>query len=189
MDGDLQPSARAKRIKAELPGLLREMEEAGIREIRLRRSPVMGHLARFARELGVVGAGQHETDFPGSIYVTIELPTERAGGFVAETGDALAIWIGDFLREAERRDVLDKLSRSRRSQRHVFVLLPGFATAPFGVTDLLMRDGAPLPVVDPDLPEEVTHVWVASSWATGRGFRWDPERGWECFDKLIDTAA
>jgi hypothetical protein len=149
----------------------------------------MGDLAQVAGELGVVGAGQHGTDFPGSVYVTIELPTERAGGFVSVTGDALAIWVGEFLREPEQRDVLDKLSRSCRSDRHAFIFFPGFAAAPFSVTDLLMRNGAPLPLVDPDLPDEVTHVWLASSWAAGRGFRWDPERGWDSFDKLVNSAA
>jgi hypothetical protein len=66
----------------------------------------------------------------------------------------------------------------------MFVLVPGFTEAPFGVTDLLMRDNAPLPVDAPNLPTEVTHVWVASLWGSGSGFRWDPAGGWSAFAKL-----
>ena len=185
----LEPSARAKRLKAELPRLLGELEASDLTELRPRRASVRGHLAEMARELGVASAGQSGTDFPGSIYITIKLPTERAGGFVADTGDALAIWVAEFLNAPKRRDVLDKLAGSGSSARHAFIILPGFAEAPFGVTDLLMRDGAPLPLVGPQLPEEVTHVWLVSGWASGRGFRWCRASGWDFFDKLQEPAA
>ena len=184
----LEPSARAKRLKTELPRLLRELEICGLTELRPWRGSARGHLAEVARELGVASAGQRATDFPGSIYITIQLPTERAGGFVADTGDALPTWVAEFLRAPKRRDVLDKLARSGRSERHAFVLLPGFAEAPFGVTDLLMLDSAPLPLADPQLPDDVTHVWLVSGWASGRGFRWCRTSGWGFFEKLQEAA-
>ncbi len=97
--------------------------------------------------------------------------------------------MAEFLRAPKRRDVLDKLARSGRSERHAFILLPGFAEAPFGVTDLLMRESPPLPLTDPQLPEEVTHVWLVSGWASGRGFRWCRTSGWGFFEKLQEAAA
>jgi hypothetical protein len=132
---------------------------------------------------GVTDAVQGETSFPGSIYVTLELPAERSGGAVAETGCALAGWIGAFLRDPDQQDVLAKLARSGASERHAFVFLPGFTTAPFPVSDLLMRTDPPLPIEHPRLPPEVTHIWIVSMWSSGVGFRWSPGIGWLTFDK------
>ena len=65
-------------------------------------------------------------------------------------------------------------------ERHLFVIVPGLAgTAPFKVNDLLMRPSAPLSTAAPGLPDEMTHVWVMSTWSGGRGFRWYPNAGWE----------
>ena len=99
------------------------------------------------------------------------------------------MWVGEFLHAPKRRDVLDKLARSGRSERHAFIILPSFAEAPFGVTDLLMRESAPLPLVDPQLPDEMTHVWLVSGWASGPGFRWCRASGWDFFERVQETAA
>jgi hypothetical protein len=68
-------------------------------------------------------------------------------------------------------------------------ILPAFATADFAVTDLLMRDDAPRPQLAPSLPQAITHVWVASTWTTGRGMRWSPTDGWQYFDTGFRAAA
>ena len=49
-------------------------------------------------------------------------------------------------------DNLRKLASSGASERHLFVLLPGFNAAPFAVNDLLIARNAPLPVIPPTLP-------------------------------------
>ena len=126
------PSARAKRLRIELPVLLARMESLNIPQLR-RAWAQDGPLDLLADELGVTDAVQGGTSFPGSIYVTLELPAERSGGAVAETGCALAGWIGAFLRDPDQQDVLEKLARSSASERHAFVFLPGFTTAPFPV--------------------------------------------------------
>lgn len=89
----LEPTARAKRLRAELPGLLGRLEDADIREVRLslRRNETDSFAAEL-RDLGIVGVHQSGTEFPGSIYLTIELPIERSGGFVDETGAAVPPW-------------------------------------------------------------------------------------------------
>ncbi|HVE92846.1 MAG TPA: hypothetical protein VNE62_11210 [Actinomycetota bacterium] len=185
----LESTARAKRLRTELPRLLQELEMSGLTGFRRGRTSAKDQFSEVAHALGVASAMQNGTDVPGSIYITIQLPRERAGGFLADTGDALPAWVAEFLRAPKRRDVLDKLARSGRSERHAFVFLPGFAEAPFGVTDLLMRNSAPLPLANPQLPDEVTHVWLVSGWSSGRGFRWSPTDGWSFFDKLQVTAA
>lgn len=128
----------------------------------------------------MVSVRQSVTDYPGSIYVTLELPAERRGGLVNETGDALAKWLPAFLAGDKRSDLRRKLGRTAAQERHAVVILAGFD---FAVTDVLMRDDAPLPVEAPDLPAEVTHVWALSPWSSGRGMRWPTETGWRTFAK------
>jgi hypothetical protein len=73
--------------------------------------------------------------------------------------------------------VLAKIRRSGASERHVFVILPGFSTAPFGVVDALWRDKDTASMSSPNLPPEVTHVWLVSTWDVGSGLRWSPDAG------------
>lgn len=179
----LEPTARAKRLLAELPGLLADLEEHDLTAVPDRHA----RLSATASDLAIVDAFQGGTDFPGSIYVTIELPEERSGRMVANTGDALAAWIGDFLSHPDRSDVLHKLERADAAEAHAFAIVPGFSTAPFGVTDLLMRGNAPLPTKAPRLPRPVTHVWAMSTWSAGVGMRWCPQLGWRTFDKTAEN--
>jgi hypothetical protein len=182
----LLPTARAKRVREELPPLLEILERSGIKEVRLGHARGDLGAARMARDLGVTDPYQSDTDFPGSIYPTLELGSDRTGGMVADAGEALGTWVGKFLRGGERRDVRDKLLRSGADERHAFLILPGFARVGFSVTELLMRDEAPLPEAPPALPVEVTQVWATSTWSSGRGMRWSPDQGWSYFDKTTD---
>lgn len=180
--------ARARRLERELPELLGQLEKIKVRELRPRRRHTAGQFDALATELGIVSASQSGTDFPGVIYITLDLPIERSGGFVADNGDALVTWIGDYLDEPGTQDVRDKLRASGAEERHALIYLPGFTTAPFSASDVLMRNGAPLPTIPPRLPKEVTHVWSVSTWASGDGFRWSPDGGWSRFGKLQSVA-
>jgi hypothetical protein len=184
----LLPSARFNRIRAELPALLAELECLGIREIGRHRSRPDPLLSQ-AKSLGIATARQGGTDFPGSVYFTIRIPTQRMGGWVEDTGDALSVWISEWLAETGRANKLRKLAKSGLAERHLFVILPPFSTAPFQAFDVLLKNDAPAPTVTPTLPPEVTHVWAVSMWATGDGFRWSPDGGWARFGKVFDITA
>lgn len=181
----LRPSTRGRPLLRALPTLLADWEQRGIQEFSRWGSSDPTFAQAFKQ--GIVDAHQSGTDFPGSVYFTIDLPPDKAGGFVADTGDALAQWVGDWLREPGQADVLRKLAESAAPRRHAFVLLPGFTTAPFKVADLLMRDSAPLPTVPPSLPAAVTDVWAMSTWNSGDGFRWSADDGWVRFAKVLET--
>lgn len=183
----LAPSARAKLIKSRLPILLADFELRGLTRFESSTFPADPRDA-FARSLGVASAWQGPTDYPGSVYLTVELPSERSGGMVADTGDALATWLSEWTHESHQDDNRRKLASSGATERHLFILVSGFTTAPFSVTDLLMRDHAPLPTIDPELPDEITDVWVMSTWNSGDGFRWSPRTGWTRFPKEATTA-
>lgn len=181
----LLPQARARRIRAELPALLKQLEQEGIREVRPRSAHPRPYKEAIS-SLGIAHIFQGGTDYPGSIYPTIDLPHEKSAGFVADTGDALADWLTGWTRQPEQSHNLQKLRNSGRNERHMFLILPGFADASFAVTDLLMRDRAPLPTIPPVLPEELTHAWSMSSWNSGDGMRWSPDLGWQRFDKQVE---
>jgi hypothetical protein len=174
--------ADARRLRRELPMLLKELEARGWQRLERRYPP--HRLELYARELGVVRVWRSPTtSVPGSIYVTIHLPNEQTGGFISDSTDAVASWIGLFLYDDKRSRVRRKLALSGASERHAFVVVVGFADADFSVTEPLMREGAPLPSHDPTLPDEITDVWLASTWSAGVGFRYSTSMGWSTFSK------
>jgi hypothetical protein len=179
------PSCRVRQLKAELPTLLRRLEADDITDLDLADGPTSDWLEPLIERLGITSAYQGETSRPGSIYLTLELVSERAGGQVPSNGDAVAAWCGAFLRDPKQADVLDKLRRSGASERHAFVFVPGLTPAPWPVPYLLMADPVPLPTIAPDLPSDVTNVWVASKWSTTTGLRWSPDVGWRHFSKTV----
>jgi hypothetical protein len=179
------PGSSFKALRRDLPTLLGVFEQAGVRRFNSRyRQSVPGEA--FARALGVTWAFQSPTtSYPGSIYVQPELPQERASGYVAPTGDALAEWLSEFLRTSpQAQRVRQKLRLSRAAETHAFVLVPGLvAEAPFPVLDLVMFDDRPLPTIAPQLPAEITDVWAATPGATGSVYRWSASTGWLRFRK------
>jgi hypothetical protein len=187
----VDPSRLPKRLFKELLALLFDLEEAGETYVDVEPENAAGRRwdAR-AHDLGITSLRQGDTDYPGSVYVEPDVPRERSAGFVAPTGDAIAAWIGDFLR-LDRPRVLPKLARSGASERHAFVLVPLFATAPFGVSELLMGSQTRMPIAQPQLPVETTHVWVVGTAYDVAGFYWAPDSGWSSFRTppapLLDT--
>lgn len=103
---------------------------------------------------------------------------------VDSTGSAVPVWVRDFLLDPRQRDVLGKLERSGARERHAFILVPSFSTAPFRVVDMLWQDDRyAVPIAQPHLPEQVTHVWLMTFWSVGSGLRWSPDSGWERFKR------
>jgi hypothetical protein len=62
--------------------------------------------------------------------------------------------------------------------------VPGWALALADVVEVLTRDDAPLPTIDPVLPR----VWVVSLWDIGRLHSWSSENGWQTFPKDLSPA-
>lgn len=126
---------------------------------------------------------QTATDHLGSVYVLVDPLAGSSGGAAPDTADAVAAWVCQWLRRDDQRDNLGKLARSGALQRHMAVLVAGVSPAPFAVNYALMDDDVALPTAPPQLPDGLTHCWVASSWNSGRGLVWSPD-GWAWFDKL-----
>ena len=180
----VQPSARANNLVRQLPGLLRDLERDGRRAVSGDQAST-DQASVAAGQLGIVQALQGPTEHPGSIYIMPpERPLEQMGGYSPSTGDPLAHWLSEWVSDPSRTDNLRKLERSGAPERHLFLLVPGFNSGSFAVSDLLIAPGAPLPTIPPALPAEITHVWAASTWDSGDGFRWSPDAAWERFVKV-----
>ena len=180
----VQPSARANNLVRQLPGLLGDLERDGRRAVSGDQASA-DQACVVAGQLGIVQALQGPTEHPGSIYIMPpERPLEQMGGYSPSTGDPLARWLGEWVSDPSRTDNLRKLERSGAPERHLFLLVPGFNSGSFAVSDLLIAPGAPLPTIPPALPAEITHVWAASTWDSGDGFRWSPDAAWERFVKV-----
>jgi hypothetical protein len=179
---DPRAPRRRARLRRDLPLFLQELESLGIGEY---PSPTVApsHLEPAASRLGVVRARQNRTAYPGSIYVQPELPLDQWAGFAQPKADAIATWISHFLTDERCADVRQKLAASGATARHAFVIVAALPGVPFAVTDVLIRDDAAVPTIPPELPNEITHVWIASTWSSGIGFRWDANSGWSTFSK------
>jgi hypothetical protein len=78
----------------------------------------------------------------------------------------------------ERAGMRANLSATGLAVRHVFLWTDAYTTG--GAERWLDK----LPSRQPDLPSEVTHVWLASGNA---GWRWAPDRGWQHLAHLDDA--
>lgn len=179
---ELEPTARAKRLRKALPALLHDLEATGQQAISGtgRRWPRNQHAA----ELGISNAEQNRTDVPGSIYCIIAFDADRTGGVVDPSGAAAVAWASAYLAADAQGDVRSKLEASGADERHAFIILPPLADAPFSATDLLMREAAPPPEPPVQLPPEITHLWLIGGWSAGEGFHYSTDDGWGKFAKV-----
>ncbi len=180
----LHPTANMKRLRQNLPALLQSLESQGISDPQLDVPWQPGPHEEAIRSLGVVHLAQYETNYPGAVYLAVDQDPERTGGMSPTDGRPLLDWLSGWLAQPDKADNLAKLGASNADERHLFLILPSFADAPFGVVDLLTRDDSPLPNTDPDLPPDVTHLWMLSTWNfSSTGIRWSPDHGWSRFAK------
>ena len=176
---DVSPTAPAKRVLRDLPSFLERLEVEGRSSFHSQAAPI-DLLTQLAAELGVNAAWQSATDFPGSIYTQVDEPSELVAGYVDASSDGLVAWVSEFVGHASLQDVIEKLASAESGERHVFVIIPVFGTAPFAAIDPLLRRGAATPSDEPLLPPPVTHVWVAHAFSR-QVFCWSPSTQWSVY--------
>jgi hypothetical protein len=110
------PSTRAKNLVRQLPGLLHDVEQAGFRSVRGNRESA-DQFALLAGRLGVIEALQRFVKQPGRIVVMPPERPEQMGGYVPDTGNPLAEWLGEWIADPSRPDNLRKLARSGETER------------------------------------------------------------------------
>lgn len=171
----LERRADLKQIDAELPAVLATLESSSLEgglpvDHMLRRynRPVWDVL----RRLGIGYVSCYRTPGSGSVNFTM---TGR-GGTIDSKGESIPAWVGDWLRNEKRADVLRKLAATTAPERHVFIPVSlrgaGWPVESYLITWLGRRE---LPRDPPDLPKPVTAVWLVSTSAE-HGVRWDGQR-------------
>ncbi|MFC5290941.1 hypothetical protein ACFPM7_28155 [Actinokineospora guangxiensis] len=168
----LHPQARVRRVWAQLPALLAELERLGLRE--LTGSPF--HFNPLEYQLFQMGV-EHVLGGDGP---TSAIALCGAVG-VAWDGsyDFLGQWASTVLQE--NADVASKLSRSGFAERHAYIYatVAGDMTAYRALMDKPLPGSAEvvggLPASDPVLPDGVDALWLSG---LGRTIVWLPERGW-----------
>ena len=178
----LLPKANIKNLRQGLPALLQDLRAAGVTNYARFEMLEWSHRPLYDRAsaLGVAHADEYDPQGVGTIHFTME----GTGGAVDSDGLALPDWIGDFLRDSRREDVLRKLLNIRARRREVFVPVT-MDGAPWSVvsylTDISTREFR-VPSTAPELPPPVTGVWIVSTLSFGEslGVRWNGT-SWEAF--------
>lgn len=124
----------------------RTLQRNGVRNIALWTGADAGQILYSMSPL--VGAG---TDFEGAIG-----------------------WLTQTIRDPSRTDNVEKLrDHDGADERHLFLWADGRAAA---WLQPVMESGVPQGAPGPDLPDGVTHVWLATT--AGRWIAWFPDHGW-----------
>jgi hypothetical protein len=105
----------------------------------------------------------------------IRLGVVGTGGAVGQDWPGFQSYLAEFLKAQKLQDVRTKLGRTGADERHAFVGLS--FTTPWPVYHTLSDEYTSLPPGPPNLPQEITHLWV---WAypLGRCVVWSPNQGW-----------
>lgn len=180
------PDCRVKPLRANLPDLLIELERQSKDRAGSNRWDWPYRMA--APELKVTLVERAGDRTPGAIFPLIDEPDDKSGGVVPANADVLVDWIERWICASERADNVRKLSRSGAAERHLFVILPGFSSAPWDVSACLMWPEVALPTRPPLLPTAITHLWAMSGWDRGEVLHWAPVAGWSRHDKIDPTS-
>lgn len=157
-------SARVTKLVKELPDVLRSLQHAPGAVDGWARRNLPAELAG----LGVASA--RPLDDSGG---RIELLTEGWSG-CASSDDPVGEWVTGVL--TRHPDVPAKLRVHPSPEKHAFIWTT--IGSSYEVQFALEDRGQSLPTREPELPEGVTHVWVAGSMSSQGCLAYFPERGW-----------
>jgi hypothetical protein len=169
----IEHSANIKNLTKALPAFLLNLEAQGITsttEMPIRESTAGIHEQMMA--FGVDIASQASTTPKGRV----RFQPSGWSGFEGSDESVLADWVAMVL--GQQTDVAPKLrDHLGVKERHAF----NWATigSSYAVQSYLEDDG-PLPssLLAPELPEGITHVWIAGIRSSQGVVAWFPDRGW-----------
>jgi hypothetical protein len=174
---EIAPTARVKAVKRGVERLLQELESRHLYDVYADYRLEWQYAELFGKfdSLGITHALCYSQQGGGKVSLTMP----GAGGAVDDHGRALPAWVGEFLRDPSRQDVLRKLQRSGAPERHAFLIVT-LMGAPWEVESYLTGGLDYLPTHAPDVPPPVTGVWIVPG-VGGKGIRWDGS-AWQVFE-------
>jgi hypothetical protein len=158
-----------KTFKQKIQHCLQMIESQGLYDVRLNPRLQLNNPAmyEYLKLLGITSA--HCARLPGTGRVYYYNMPER---LEYKQGSSLPEWVGTFLRDSSRKDVLTKLKRSEARAREVFILVEFYSVPE--VESHLMRNLSQIPSEPPNLPPPVTGVWIVPPIRMyGKGLRWN----------------
>jgi hypothetical protein len=166
---EIAAKAPVKRVRQYLERLLSELESRGVHNLHVDRQLRWSDAALFTefQSLGITHASSYRTKGSGKVYLSMP----GSGGAVDEKGSEVPQWLGEFLRDPTREDVLSKLQRSGAKDRHAFVI-SSYGGTPWPVESYLMGEFEYIPSHSPDLPPPVTAAWLVAEFGH-KGLYWD----------------
>ena len=172
----LYEGARISEVRRQAPALLVEIERIGATELTASRGWLDDGELEDLRErfagCGVDAVHQHLWVDPG----VIRMVGPAYATWLSMDPDDVVTFVESFV-ESRPSDVA-KLGRSNADERHIFIWSGVFSTAERELRALAL-DVSQLPTRAPQLPLEVTHVWVAGETARpSRIVHWSPTLGW-----------
>jgi len=157
-------------FKQKISDCLQMLESQGLFSVRLTshfelRNPT---IYKYLESLGITSVNCVCLPGTGKVYY-FNMPQSSEH----KQGSSVHEWIGAFLRDPARQDVLSKLERSGASAHEVFILVELYG-APYEVESYLMGDLSQIPNQAPDLPSPVSGVWIVPTiHNNGKGLRWN----------------
>lgn len=173
----VSPLARMKRLRQQLVGKLQGLHAEGVFfDTPQGEIDLAGHPSSRVRELAALGvlelaSGRPRDGSKGRVLVW----GQGTGGPDFQDWDAFNRWLETYLHHPGQADVRRKLAATGSPERHVFVGMS--FTTEWLAYHALSRSYCGLPPAPPQLPSEITHVWVWSG-PPGRCVAWFPDRGW-----------
>ncbi len=179
----LRSEASIKALKEDLTELLLPLEAAGIVEASAadpygRQDPA---LSAALDRLSI----DHATCLSPSGTGRIHMGSMPIVSPVDNTGSQVSAWVGEFLREPTKADVLSKLRNSKAPRMEAFIAVE-LQGAPDAVTLYLTGTIEVAPTTSPDLPGGITGVWVCHTGAR-QGLYWDG-RAWRVISARATSA-
>jgi hypothetical protein len=166
---EIAATARVNTVRQNLQRLLQELERRGIDKIHVdyRLEWADATLFNEFESLRITHASCYSRHGSGKVHLGVP----GTGGAVDYDGNQVPKWLGDFLRDPAREDVLSKLQESGANARHAFVI-PTLGGTPWPVESYLMGELDKIPSKSPDLPAAITAAWVAMQFGR-KGLYWD----------------
>jgi hypothetical protein len=179
-----------KELAVRLPDLLRQLDQAGelfeqridptLRKRNL-ASPVGAVVIRELRVERIVAGPPAQ----GEAAVHLVLP--NVSGPADVDSGRLIDWSAQLLRSPATEDVRRKLAETDAEERHAFVIA-GWGSEWAVLHALSPEAGTVLPDRAPELPPEVTHLWLLGKAPADRLITWSPACGWADYHQRARSA-
>lgn len=180
----LRPGARIDRLySGGLQHLINEMNAAEVPQLTVWPSWPRTEVAEIARKLGIEYLWRSSIDDPAvGIYFLPGPP----GAFIPENPDVIVDWVEGVLADPDYLDTTAKLLAVTCDERHVFLMTGSRTDA--GVEERLRRVETALPRRNPEMPEGITHLWLAPQFGPPVAALWSSSAGWS-YEPLAEVGS